>query len=314
MVDDVLYIIGNGFDRHHGVSSGYDSFRFWLRKHNLELFYLLQEFCNADFLWSEFERALGFMSREYFLSSGEILLPTDWDPDRDPYADLFLAEDFTRNSADMFWKDIQKSFRKWICSVQWHPQYSNRKVMLDTQARFITFNYTPFLETQYGIPEEQILYIHGKSYSKKNPPILGHDGSDHFEEDFQKMSKRRQAFYTGPDRYLPEIEFMTESAETFDEESCKPVGEILKKHQSFFEDLYDIKHVYVLGHSLGSVDLPYFRKVVACNDYPSEMCWHISYYSDNSKQMYEDIVRSQIAHPGSPVTSFRLEDILLKKK
>ena len=40
MVDNVLYIIGNGFDLHHGVASSYASFCKWLEKHDFELFNL----------------------------------------------------------------------------------------------------------------------------------------------------------------------------------------------------------------------------------------------------------------------------------
>ena len=40
MIDDVLYIIGNGFDLHHEVASSYSSFRLWLKKNDYALFNL----------------------------------------------------------------------------------------------------------------------------------------------------------------------------------------------------------------------------------------------------------------------------------
>ena len=108
--DDVLYVIGNGFDFHHGVKRSYNSFCHWLRRHHIELFYRLERLCRVDFLWCEFERALGYVSREEFLLNGVAWLPSNWDPDRDSYAELFYAEDIARNEADSFWTDIQKSF------------------------------------------------------------------------------------------------------------------------------------------------------------------------------------------------------------
>lgn len=42
MVDNVLYIIGNGFDLHHGVASSYASFCRWLKQHDFELFNLYE--------------------------------------------------------------------------------------------------------------------------------------------------------------------------------------------------------------------------------------------------------------------------------
>ena len=47
--DDVLYVIGNGFDFHHGVKCSYNSFCHWLRRHHIELFYRLERLCRVEF-------------------------------------------------------------------------------------------------------------------------------------------------------------------------------------------------------------------------------------------------------------------------
>ena len=313
MTDNVLYIIGNGFDLHHGVMSNYRSFSIWLRRHHCGLYDRLQRSCKVDSLWSEFERALGHISRQEFLEQGELFLPDGWDPEEDQIADLLLAQDFARNSGEEFWDDIQKYFRQWVSTIKWFPIYDEKKIMLDTEARFITFNYTPFLESKYGIPSEQILYIHGKATDAKNPPVIGHDRIDHFEEDFNHLPKRLRSLYHGKKSDLPEIEWLTEGAETFDLESCKPVDKILMRHEDFFKDLYDIKYIYILGHSMGNVDMPYFRKIVECNDYPEKIEWYISYFGTKEQHALLNKVRSLSTYPNDALTPLTLQELQLKK-
>jgi hypothetical protein len=149
--DNVLYVIGNGFDLHHGVMSSYKSFAIWLQQKNRILYEKLNAVCRVESLWRDFEGALPYVDRDYFLTIGELWLPQGWTED-DGYAELFYAQDYVRGEAEMLWDDIRKWFRKWVCSIAWHEAYDKMKVWIDYEARFITFNYTPFLETQYGIP------------------------------------------------------------------------------------------------------------------------------------------------------------------
>lgn len=39
-----LYIIGNGFDLHHGIPSGYHSYRQWLEENHPGVLYLIDEY------------------------------------------------------------------------------------------------------------------------------------------------------------------------------------------------------------------------------------------------------------------------------
>ncbi len=58
----LLYIIGNGFDKAHGLPSGYWDFRTWLEVHNQELLYDIKDiWTNSTQLWSDFERSLGIV-------------------------------------------------------------------------------------------------------------------------------------------------------------------------------------------------------------------------------------------------------------
>lgn len=307
--DNVLYIIGNGFDRHHGVLSGYGDFAAWLQKKNRDLYDKLSEVCRADYLWRDFEGALPNINRDFFLGMGEILLPQGWSED-DGYAELFYAQDYVREEAEMLWRDIEKWFRKWVKSIIWHEAYNLKKVRLDYDARYITFNYTPFLETEYGIPTENILYIHGKQTDTKHLPIIGHDGRDAFDEWYRSAPRSLRRYYKGKYSMLPEVEMMTGSVEEFFTLSEKPVGRILMENQAFIDDLYDVEYIYVLGHSLGNVDLPYFRAINQTNDNPERLHWKVSYLSEKECHKLEEIMRKMIMSEGASLDMITLKGMM----
>lgn len=309
--DNVLYIIGNGFDLHHGVMSSYRSFKIWLQRKNPAMHQMLEDVCKVDFLWRDFESALAYVNRDAFLAVGDVWLPQGWTED-DSYSELFFAKDQAMYAAQSMWDDIVKAFRAWVPTIKWQPQYDTNKIRLDDMARFVTFNYTPFLETQYGIPAQNILYIHGVRGSKKYPPIIGHDGRDTYDDWWKKKSYYRK-YYKGKQSMLPEVEMMLEGVEEYFSLSEKPVREIIEKNRAFIDDLYDVEHIYVLGHSLGNVDLPYFRAINNAIDYPERICWHVSYYSNEERQKLEGIMRKNVIHQGASLKMTRLEELKMNK-
>ena len=102
---------------------------------------------------------------------------------------------------------------------------------------------------------------------------------------------------------------MTESVEEFYSLSEKPVQEILNQNKAFIDALYDVKYIYVLGHSLGNVDIPYFEAVNKANDYPEQIHWYVSYYSDDEKQHLEDVMRKRIITDGATLDMMTLASI-----
>lgn len=308
--DNVLYVIGNGFDLHHGVMSSYASFSIWLKRKNIELYNKLSNVCKVDFLWKDFEQALAVVDRDYFLSIGEAWLPYGWTED-DSCAELFYAQDIVRGEAEELWKDIQKWFRKWVNSIKWYECYNKKKIYLDYNARYITFNYTPFLETQYGIDSKRILYLHGKRTDNKNLPLIGHDGRDTFDEWYTKKNNHYRRYYRGKNADLPEIDTMTNSAEEYFSLSEKPIEEIIRKNTKFFEDLYDVEYIYVLGHSFGNVDLPYFRLLNKVNDYPEKIKWIVSFYSEKERSNINKILQDKVVRKGATIEMITLDSMCM---
>lgn len=127
------------------------------------------------------------------------------------------------------------------------------------------------------------------------------------------MSKYHKRYYQGQRSYLPEVEHMTSGVEAYFVISKKPVSKIISENKEFFDDLYDIEHIFVLGHSLNTVDIPYFQTVNACNDNPSDIHWYISYYSDSEKDKLTKVFNDYISSDTSKLRLFKLEDMMISK-
>lgn len=162
MTDSVLYIIGNGFDLYHGVKSSYGSFRKWLQTHDYDTYQTYETVCDYDALWSDFETGMAYVSRDFFLESGLAFFPdSKSDPDEWSAADILLGGDAATSSAYELLDKLKKDFHKWVCSLSVPRDYKDKMLYVDDYARFLTFNYTTFLESHYGIPSSQINHIHG---------------------------------------------------------------------------------------------------------------------------------------------------------
>ena len=308
-MDNVLYIIGNGFDLHHGVSSSYSSFREWLRKNDFELFRLYETVCSYKALWSDFETSMAYVSRDYFLATGEMMLPDlSSDPDDWTMADMMLGGDMARSMAEGLVDNLKKDFHKWVCTLHAPHDYVQKMLYVDDYARFLTFNYTTFLESHYGIPSSQVKYIHGVKTQKWGSLVVGHaedtdklfdkwwksKGYDkpHYNKKGKKYFKRDRIYrmYQGDSQYLPEYEAVTEAVESYYDDSKKPVERILSSNASYFESLHDVGIIYVWGFSFSKVDQPYIKTIVSVNDNPMALQWYVSIFSDFDRVKAENVL------------------------
>lgn len=197
--------------------------------------------------------------------------------------------------------------------------------MLDYDARFLTFNYTEFLETEYGINPLQINYIHGHRKSGRNSIIVGHGGDDKaFDKWWQskkynkpRYSRRGKKYYRRDAAYkiyqsdLPEYNGIAAGLQEYYDESRKPVELILSNNRDYFDDLYDIKVIYVFGFSFNSIDLPYIRAIIRSNDYPDEIEWRVSYYDDDELNKLKLILKDLGVDIEHKVKFFLLSEVQL---
>lgn len=268
-----LFIIGNGFDRAHGMPTGYGDFKRWLIKNNrLDVIYELQSAYPIQqeddyLLWSDFERALG----KYDLDT---VINWRWE-------NLFLTVDslgnqlFNGNFIDTQLPDIiNEAFTRWVRRIQMptHKVYGN----ITKQSLYLSFNYTDTLEQLYQIPERQVLHIHGRA-SKDEKLIVGHNRvinpADYWDDNIEMRENNERM------QRLTDMNTL-----------CKPVDEITKRYDWYFKGLGFTEDIFILGHSCGEIDYPYFQKIK--ESLPSYVKWHFNPHTPEDKKRIEKFIQT----------------------
>lgn len=308
-----LFIIGNGFDIMHGVPSSYYNFRDTIGKNNI-LRFTLEAYIRKDDVWGNFEDGLAYLDREMMLGTIDSWLDGFGVPDEDDddfsAADFFAAQETAASPVFILTQELPKRFRRWVNTLEPHSVSKPLEGLLKVESRFINFNYTEFLETIYGVPGKNVLYIHGDRRNKKAQLVLGH-GHDTEEvlgewyhsnkgrKEFQpRIMGRKGRFYNNDNpvylAYFLEddtkgnwksqmrydaINNTVRIIEDYYDESAKKTSDVLAKNQLYFKSLADIKKIVVIGHSLSDVDYPYFKEINNNNRNSTEMKWCISWHS-----------------------------------
>lgn len=74
-------------------------------------------------------------------------------------------------------EELPQRFRKWVETLSIGTADRPLENMFQS-GKVLCFNYTEFVETLYGIPKENVCYIHGcrrkKKYHPKERLVLGH--------------------------------------------------------------------------------------------------------------------------------------------
>jgi hypothetical protein len=294
----ILYIIGNGFDRYHGLDTRYQTFAFYLQDHYSKVHeYLVQYYGLPDLdreekesyqdpLWADFESALTNLDFETVLDDNTNYLPdlaSDNFKDHDWHsyqiAMELIVKDLTEN--------LVQAFKEFILAVKFPLTINDRKLLLSTESIYLNFNYTDTLERYYEIEPEQIVYVHEKATDPDSVLVLGHGISpEEFTIDEpqppenateEELDTWRE--YQG-DNYDYAYETGKQELMSYFTRSFKESEAIIENNKAFFENLTDITEVVVLGHSLSEVDQPYFRKVIGSLN-NAMLIWRVSFYGNN---------------------------------
>ena len=273
-----LFIIGNGFDIHHGIKSKYSDFKKYLKNSNQDIFEIIDVYFDSDRFWNDFEKSLGEFDAEQLIDNcSTFLVPyaaEDWS---DAYHHDYQYE--INQVVSKLSTGLKSEFTDWIAALEIPTIsvfYDRRLSYLEQNAIYLNFNYTSSLEILYSIPETNINYIHGKATDANSDLILGHA--------WKPVSRN---LMMNRDDLEDQDTRITEGKDIIDEyfiETYKPTDKIIEDNEKFFSTLSNIEEVYVLGHSMSEVDLPYFQKIVSSID-SKNVKWRISYYGD------EDLAR-----------------------
>ncbi|EJQ32402.1 hypothetical protein IEC_05414 [Bacillus toyonensis] len=277
-----LFIIGNGFDLGHGLPTGYWNFRSYLKEYQgdflrdfEEKYYLGGEWLQT-YLWNDLECNLANID-EYVLIE-QMLQNTDLGLEGGNIG----IEDTLNHYFGGEFKYIEKLtiyLKEWIEVVNQELAVINRRTSLineNHQDIFINFNYTTTLEDVYNISKSNVLHIHGVVDSDEEL-VLGHSNSsriDYFKKnytDYQNIfDEQRAPIY----KVLTDYCFKT----------YKDVNNYIE--QLFLMNFDAVERVIIIGHSLGDVDLPYFKKVKERVNENTE--WHVYYYRENEIENFRD--------------------------
>lgn len=251
-----LFIIGNGFDISHGLSTEYKKFKTYLFNEGrfpkyevagLSLYNCLSDFYNIDddVFWKYFEKSLGEVNEENLMA---------------------LVKAYKEQFTDIFRKIVAKmgdAFAEWVLYEEKQKNLSslNRKPfyndLFGEDDYYLSFNYTKTLESIYSINVGRIKYIHGQAmmHYLHNLFALKNDSNIIFGH----------AENVSTNKGMKEFLKITE----------KPVSKICETYFDFLKDK-SIENIYVFGHSYGEVDLPYFFKIA---DICPKAIWHLYWFS-----------------------------------
>lgn len=285
---DRLIIIGNGFDRAHNLPTSYYDFKKYLRIYAREFYEAICKYIPEEELWFQFEMALGELDEyqvqeenaPYYLDYGD----ENWKDSANHDFQFMVEQDLA------FASDIPYYFKKWIEQIDTNVLPLVSKRIINNTCKILNFNYTDTLERAYKVPAENILYIHGKALSSKKL-VVGHHDISTFQYGAVSPfnAAEEHGIYIQDDDEDFRITETKEIIKAYFQKTYKDTFGIIQMNQIFFDSLININEIFILGHSLSSVDMDYFvevrkRVLPSCK-------WYISYFSENDLDNMEYFVK-----------------------
>lgn len=277
-----LFIIGNGFDLGHNLSTRYWDFRCFLEEHREEF---LKDFEDKyslwgeelkTFLWNNFEHNLANLDEEILVE--EMFQSTDLGLESGNVG----IEDTLNYHFEKDFKYIEKLtiyLKEWIEVVNEDLDDLNRRTsLIDTNSNdiFINFNYTTTLQKVYNVSEKNVLHIHGV-INAEDDLVLGHSNLSKL----QNFLEKRESYKNSADEQsTPIYNILVE----YCYETYKDVDKYMYKLSSI--DFKLVSQITIVGHSLGEVDLPYFKVINELTK--SNVEWQIYYYCEEEINSFKE--------------------------
>lgn len=74
---------------------------------------------------------------------------------------------------------------------------------------------------------------------------------------------------------------MQQEVEGLDEKSFKPTNNIISDNAAFFKSIENVESIFILGHSLSEVDIPYLQKII--DALKGNPVFTVSFYSSSEE-------------------------------
>lgn len=299
MAEDSLYIIGNGFDIHHGVSSKYSDFKEYLSNNDSALHDLIEEFIPVQENWSDLESSLADIDVNNVVDNASQFLVSygaeNW---RDAYHHDYQYE--INRIIEGLSSSLKVRFGEWARQLE-IPELKGHSVCpltLPITARYLTFNYTSSLTDIYAIPNNRIFYIHGEA-RKNHELILGHAWDPIKIPSLNNVSD--------PETMDTRVMEGNEIINDYFGKTFKNSRKIIAENSGFFQSLIGVSKIAVLGHSLSQVDEAYFEEIVENIDI-NKVRWVVTYHRDQERNRQQDTLRN-IGIPENAIFFRRMNEL-----
>lgn len=278
-----LVICGNGFDLHHGLKTGYWNYRDYLLSgygQAVKDYEFLTKQLVGTPAWNDVEASLEINFSEYIerlVHHYEIA------------SDMSLAAYYEEELRFLF-SFTGEYFARWLENVDFTVAKPDVALGISRSDLYVTFNYTDTLQRVYNIPEDRILYIHGKlkdidpsafgigdlfpsgatpeTAEALDPVVHGDELANdmvHYAIQFGADAKKVTEMYTPARRkyYKPGNPYFSLVSRIDDIVSAttKDVRSNFDKLRWFFYG-QSIDEVVIMGHSITEPDIAYYSEVL----------------------------------------------------
>lgn len=254
-----LYILGNGFDIAHGLKTRYSDFYNYLseNKDTQSFLYNMIEAYGAydEEWWNTFEESLGDGSwfEMEFENMAESVIDNMVTDDGDEMPDIESTLETHWEAYYKFMEKLNNYVLKWISdSVDLSMVKPKVRKLKRTDDFFVNFNYTMVLEEIYKISEWNVFHVHG-SVSERST-IMGHGN-------LEAIRRYKDRTDMAMARFDKNTATVNKAIASFYEATLKDTQWIINTSNYFWKKLKTVEKVEIYGHSLGTVDMPYLKKI-----------------------------------------------------
>ena len=299
-----LYIIGNGFDKAHGLKTDYWEFRNYLETKHLDFLLSFEKMYDIEWLdsseygyteesqkrwenrvylklWEEFERFIGSPNIQSMLDYSTSVL-NDMDLDSGNYGIKGTLDEHWRSEFG-FVNHFQDYIKEWIINTVDLSTVKCKKVELqnNTDDIFLNFNYTNVLEEVYNV--EDVLHIHGGigEYSDYDP-VMGHCNKHQIDEYTQYATEASEAYDEGN-------QSICEAVVDYLSSLYKDTDHYISINKWFFNKIKSVEKVIIFGWSAGEVDIPYLTQIR--NSVPKNVEWDVYYFDQRAYDSLQNAFR-----------------------
>ena len=263
---DTLYIIGNGFDLHHGLNTSYKNFRdnVVLKAPNLwkQLTDIYGDDVTKNMWWSDFEAKLADINYNHLLNS-----------DNGVAMGGMKVQNFLTGQ-------LPPLFGKWIKSINLNIVPEN-ELDIDKDALFFTFNYSLVLEIIYEVNKDNIWHIHN-SIEEVDKIIVGHDSDLNTLISNYNLNRGNKQYNS----------WIVDNIIPFAAEGAKDVEKRIADNMENFNKYSNIKHIISMGFSFNEIDMPYIKAIISSNYNKNDIDWTIYYNQEGEDDIIIDKLKN----------------------